>query len=430
MPLTAAQLAQIKADLAADQIYLSSLETQVFDTPLNPAAVKAWGAKVAFGLDVIQNDVDALVADSTPVIGLSLSAIPTESEIENAAITPIALAASGGTAPYAYAATGLPTGVGLSAAGVISGIPSVNGSFTVGVSVKDSSSPQESASETFVLTVAAPVPHASAPILGFGTIGDSVASAQALAKQIGVTALGSSVYTSGGSWSTIAGSGWAADGLASGETLLCAINLTPNNTGLSAVASNVGSFTTLAKSLPAGTICRFAEIDASWDAWGTGANGNTVAEFVSAVALVIPTMKAANPNLKFDLNFSAGLHTLTQLEAYYAGRGDLWDYIGADLYDQTGGGRDFSDMGAAVHLAAANGKPVSIPETGLNGVDSIAFIQDWAQVVLDPTVAATRYGWPTYTPGYSSYYSGDNGTINSTITNYPKSMAQIKTSFG
>jgi hypothetical protein len=66
MPLTAAQLAKLKADAAAAQASLTSIDTQIFATPLNPAAVQAWGAKHAFDLTALTNDIGALVADPTP----------------------------------------------------------------------------------------------------------------------------------------------------------------------------------------------------------------------------------------------------------------------------------------------------------------------------------------------------------------------------
>lgn len=67
MPLTQAQLTKLKSDAAAAQASLTSLDAQVFDTPLNPAAVQDWGAKHAFDLTALTNDIGALVADPTPV---------------------------------------------------------------------------------------------------------------------------------------------------------------------------------------------------------------------------------------------------------------------------------------------------------------------------------------------------------------------------
>jgi hypothetical protein len=50
----------------------------------------------------------------------------------------LTLSASGGTAPYTWTATGLPTGLSISSGGVISGTPSATGTFTVTATVHDS----------------------------------------------------------------------------------------------------------------------------------------------------------------------------------------------------------------------------------------------------------------------------------------------------
>jgi hypothetical protein len=65
------------------------------------------------------------------------------------------LAASGGTAPYAWTATSgaLPTGLTLTSAGVISGTPTAAGTYSFTVRVSDSAS--ATASQAFALTIAA-----------------------------------------------------------------------------------------------------------------------------------------------------------------------------------------------------------------------------------------------------------------------------------
>lgn len=47
------------------------------------------------------------------------------------------LNASGGIAPYTWAATGLPSGLTCSASGLISGTPSASGSFNVSITCTD-----------------------------------------------------------------------------------------------------------------------------------------------------------------------------------------------------------------------------------------------------------------------------------------------------
>lgn len=61
---------------------------------------------------------------------------------------------SGGTAPYHYTATGIPAGMVMSDNGVLSGIPTTGGVYTVTVTVTDSSSPAVTAAKVFSFLVA------------------------------------------------------------------------------------------------------------------------------------------------------------------------------------------------------------------------------------------------------------------------------------
>jgi P2-related tail formation protein len=65
-----------------------------------------------------------------------------------------AVAATGGQTPYTWSATGFPNGMSInSSSGAPFGTPTVAGTFNVTVTVRDSSSPQQSASKTLTLTV-------------------------------------------------------------------------------------------------------------------------------------------------------------------------------------------------------------------------------------------------------------------------------------
>ena len=83
---------------------------------------------------------------STPVsatCGISIAGAPTANcvsitAMQGRAITPVTLTGSyGAGGPYTFSAVGLPTGLVLSAAGEISGTPSVSGNFTYTVTVTD-----------------------------------------------------------------------------------------------------------------------------------------------------------------------------------------------------------------------------------------------------------------------------------------------------
>lgn len=63
------------------------------------------------------------------------------------------LAATGGTGPYIWSATGLPLGLILSNSGALSGTPASSGTFTVAINLQDSSSPKLRATRVFTLVI-------------------------------------------------------------------------------------------------------------------------------------------------------------------------------------------------------------------------------------------------------------------------------------
>lgn len=94
------------------------------------------------------------------------------------AITPITLQASGGTSPYSWEVTGLPTGLSETSDGVIGGTPTEPGVSTVTATVTDSAAPAASKSVEFTITVVpAPVVVPIAEVQGTpATQGDDAAS--------------------------------------------------------------------------------------------------------------------------------------------------------------------------------------------------------------------------------------------------------------
>ncbi|UAY74695.1 putative Ig domain-containing protein [Pseudoxanthomonas sp. X-1] len=88
-----------------------------------------------------------------------------------------ALSTSGGAAPYTYTLGGgsLPSGISLSAAGVLSGTPAAAGSFAFTVSVTDAGG--FSAAQAFTLDVASPTLVLTPPTLPAGTAGTAYSQA-------------------------------------------------------------------------------------------------------------------------------------------------------------------------------------------------------------------------------------------------------------
>ena len=81
------------------------------------------------------------------------------------------LAATGGTGPYTWTASGVPAGITVNpSTGMISGTPTKAGAFTMTVKVTDSSKPTQKATASVALTVNA-APKITTSSLGKGTVG-------------------------------------------------------------------------------------------------------------------------------------------------------------------------------------------------------------------------------------------------------------------
>jgi len=94
----------------------------------------------------------------------------------------LTLSASGGTPPYTFSATGLPTGLSISTSGTISGTPTTAGTFTVAATVHDSAS--HVANTTFTWTISAA--GSCTPAQKFGNPGFETGSAAPWTSTAGV----------------------------------------------------------------------------------------------------------------------------------------------------------------------------------------------------------------------------------------------------
>ena len=136
-----------------------------------------------------------------------------------------AVSAAGGTAPYAWSATGLAIGLSISSSsGVISGTPTAAGTSTATVTVRDSSSPQLMASASLGITITPPTPVAiTTTVLPSGAVN---------------TAYGAPVTASGGAMPY----SWSATGLPSGLSINASTGIisgTPTGAGTTTASITV-----------------------------------------------------------------------------------------------------------------------------------------------------------------------------------------------
>jgi predicted extracellular nuclease len=124
----------------------------------------------ATGVDTDDNAADLRVAVPVPQNAASDDGATTvtvtnpgnQNGTVGTAIAPLTVAAAGGTTPYAWTATGLPAGLTISTAGVVTGTPTEAGTSSVTVTATDSAGVSGSASFGFeVAAVATVVPIAA-----------------------------------------------------------------------------------------------------------------------------------------------------------------------------------------------------------------------------------------------------------------------------
>lgn len=108
------------------------------------------------------------------------------------AIAPLTLAATGGTPPYTWTATGLPAGLAISQDGVVTGTPTAAGTSSVTVTVTDSKGANASASFSFNVTAATTVLSIAA-IQGTNTDTSPWAN-----KEVTTEGIVTATYTTGG----------------------------------------------------------------------------------------------------------------------------------------------------------------------------------------------------------------------------------------
>ncbi|MEV8512184.1 ExeM/NucH family extracellular endonuclease [Dactylosporangium sp. NPDC051484] len=111
----------------------------------------------AAGTDTDNNAADFRTATPTPqnaasdggTAAVTVTNPGTQNAAAGTSIALLTLSASGGTAPYTWTATGLPTGLAISSSGVVSGTPAAAGVSSVTVTATDSTGASASASFDF-----------------------------------------------------------------------------------------------------------------------------------------------------------------------------------------------------------------------------------------------------------------------------------------
>ncbi len=127
------------------------------------------GTPTASGSSTLSVTVtDSAATSALTTLTLVVAAAPlsiTTASLSNASVGAAysaTVAATGGTSPYTFSATGLPAGLSIAASGAISGTPTTAGAATVAISVKDSAG--VTASKSLALSVALPtLPPVSFP---------------------------------------------------------------------------------------------------------------------------------------------------------------------------------------------------------------------------------------------------------------------------
>ncbi len=127
-------------------------------SPALGASNTASVSRNAVGTDTDNNATDFTAGAPTPQNGPLQSTSPgTKTSQVDSPIVSFTLPVTGGTAPYSWAATGLPAGVTVATNGVVSGTPTATGTYPVTATVTDSAGTPASAVVNFTFEITAPV---------------------------------------------------------------------------------------------------------------------------------------------------------------------------------------------------------------------------------------------------------------------------------
>ena len=113
---------------------------------------------VSFAGAVNQIGFDNITLGASTPNNLILSSTPLPAGLINTAYQSTQLQATGGSGVYAWSATGLPPGLTLnSTTGILSGTPTVAGTYTASITAVDGSPARNSGTQTYTIVIAAPL---------------------------------------------------------------------------------------------------------------------------------------------------------------------------------------------------------------------------------------------------------------------------------
>ena len=258
---------------------------------------------------------------------------------------------------------------------------------------------------TTTTTTTVPGSGGSSPALGLFVNSQNPPDVQALASQLGINVQAMGVYANGGS---------SYNSYSSPPSTSLQLVLGVGNVS-AAQATAVGQ--TLVSTGHSNADIRIMwELNGNWFQWGQ--QNLSAAQQISAYCTAADAFAAVPGNsftLTWNVNAGSASPGRNEFDAWPGGACRV-DHFGIDEYDGTG-------MNNAVlndiAFAKNQGVPVEIDEWGLGGSDDPAYIDFMSGVVHDPTNDVVL----------ASYFSYA-GSIDSDITQFPNSMAELTKDFG
>jgi hypothetical protein len=202
-------------------------------------------------------------------------------------------------------------------------------------------------------------------------------------------------------------------------------------------------FRTLARNLVAAgqgnAILRLGwEFNGNWETWSV-LNSSDASNFAGFFRQIVTTMRKVSPNFEYVWNLSDGSGTTSLFSTAYPGNSYV-DYVGDDVYDEScasnptpqAAWKSFlsatAGLGWASRFATAHGKPVVIPEWGIDGkVDS-----GCTGLGDDPYFITQMAHWlTTHNAAFSIYFDFDAGDGSHRLQDraYVDSLATFREKF-